>query len=750
MIEYVAEIATYAGLLLAYVVLLVLAVRHRIRRDRRQRLLAWALALAALWTLVLGLVGLLTSGPWWDYAWLRLAEIGLVLLALVTAEFAAAFVERRGWLRVLVAVAGILVVAAVAIDMASAYIPRVDLPLVALPVGPVELGSLLLLAAWFAATCRAWWTAIVALRDVRGYKHRNRVRYLTLALLAFLPADLLIVARIEPNAYIGFLARLLGFCIVTVTLLRYDLPDIRRLGLGSLRIVLLATVSALLYTVAVVGTILATGSFREMARLEFLLPVLLAAILGTAIIDVTVRPSLRRFFDRTVLGHTYDVQSALRSYSQQINLILDLDRLADTTLDWLRNTLRVERAAFILLSERAQDQVELRVLRSSGGTVPGPALFARDSRFVAHFRRIGRPLTQYDLDVLTWFQAMPDTERGWVRSLGAEIFIPVLLPDHPVALLALGPKATGQPYSDEDMDTLMTLAGQTATALENARLLGDLRAVQGDLERLNNELAETNRQLKRLDRAKTDFVTIASHELRTPLSQIFGYSDVLSSMKMDELGNSQMLNEFLAGISRGAKRLKRVVDAMVDVSLLETGTLRMHPVPVPLGVVVSNAIASVKSAAEQRRLTFEVEDLSPLPYIEADGTRLEQVFVSLLSNAIKFSPDGKRITISGRCDSTSRDEGYVELAVRDEGIGIDPEQQRLIFEKFYRPENPMLHSSDDVGFKGAGPGLGLAIAKGIVEAHGGRIWVESPGRDEARCPGSTFRVRLPVVARVQE
>ena len=750
MIWYLAEIATYAGLLLAYIILLVLAVRHRIRRGRSQRLLAWALALAALWTLVLGLVGLLTEGPWWSYVWHRLAEIGLVLLALTTAEFAAAFVERKGWLRGLVAVAGILVLAALAIDIASAYVPGVVLPLVALPLGPVEMGSLLLLAAWFVATGRAWWTAMVALRDVLGYKHRNRVRYLTLALLAFLPADLLIAMGVEPNASIGFLARLLGFCIVTVTLLRYDLPDIRRLGLGSLRMVLLAAVSALLYTVAVVGATLLTGSFWDLARLEFLLPVLLVAIMGTAIVDVALRPFLQRLFDRTVLGHTYDVQSALRSYSQQINLILDLGRLADTTLDWLRNTLRVERAAFILLSERAQDQVELRVLRSGGGTVPGPAVFARDSRFVAHFRRIGRPLTQYDLDVLTWFQAMADEERRWVKSLGAELFIPVLLPDRPVALLALGSKASGQPYSDEDMDTLMTLAGQTATALENARLLGNLRAVQGDLERLNNELSETNRQLKRLDRAKADFVTIASHELRTPLSQIFGYSDVLSSMKMDELGNSQMLNEFLAGISRGAKRLKRVVDAMVDVSLLETGTLRMHPVPVPLGVVVSNAIATVKSAAEQRKLDLEVEDLSPLPYIEADGTRLEQVFVSLLSNAIKFSPDGKRILISGRCESASRDDDYVELSVRDEGIGIDPEQQRLIFEKFYRPENPMLHSSDDVGFKGAGPGLGLAIAKGIVEAHGGRIWVESPGRDEEHCPGSTFRVRLPVVARVEE
>jgi signal transduction histidine kinase len=86
----------------------------------------------------------------------------------------------------------------------------------------------------------------------------------------------------------------------------------------------------------------------------------------------------------------------------------------------------------------------------------------------------------------------------------------------------------------------------------------------------------------------------------------------------------------------------------------------------------------------------------------------------------------------------------VELLVADSGIGIDPDQRDLIFGKFYRAENPMLHSTDSVRFKGAGPGLGLAIAKGLVDAHGGRIWVESPGRNEKTCPGSTFHIRLPV------
>ena len=132
--------------------------------------------------------------------------------------------------------------------------------------------------------------------------------------------------------------------------------------------------------------------------------------------------------------------------------------------------------------------------------------------------------------------------------------------------------------------------------------------------------------------------------------------------------------------------------------------------------------------------------MSPLPEIRADYGRLSQVFIGLLSNAIKYSPDGSKITISGRLAQGGE---AVEVLVADTGIGVDLEQQDLVFEKFYRGENALFHSTDEVRFKGGGPGLGLAIARGIVVAHGGEIWVESPGRDEEICPGSTFHVRLP-------
>jgi signal transduction histidine kinase len=118
-----------------------------------------------------------------------------------------------------------------------------------------------------------------------------------------------------------------------------------------------------------------------------------------------------------------------------------------------------------------------------------------------------------------------------------------------------------------------------------------------------------------------------------------------------------------------------------------------------------------------------------------------QVFRNVLANAVKFTPDGGKIDVDGR-----KLPGFVEVIVTDNGIGIDPEDQAIIFEKFTRLGNIALHSSGKTKFKGGGPGLGLHIARGIMEAHGGAVWVESPGYDEEKCPGSTFHVLIPIIS----
>jgi signal transduction histidine kinase len=152
-------------------------------------------------------------------------------------------------------------------------------------------------------------------------------------------------------------------------------------------------------------------------------------------------------------------------------------------------------------------------------------------------------------------------------------------------------------------------------------------------------------------------------------------------------------------------------------------------------------VGGLETAIQERRQEVITTGLDSLPDIIADETRLHQALRNVIINSVKFTPDKGRIEIRAR---TLNGGDKVELAIADSGIGIDPEHQGLIFEKFYRVGDLNLHSTGQTKFKGAGPGLGLPIARGIIEAHGGQIWVESRGYDEETCPGSTFYIVLPV------
>jgi signal transduction histidine kinase len=157
--------------------------------------------------------------------------------------------------------------------------------------------------------------------------------------------------------------------------------------------------------------------------------------------------------------------------------------------------------------------------------------------------------------------------------------------------------------------------------------------------------------------------------------------------------------------------------------------------------VILQVVDSLKEAAQERELTIETDGLDELPTIMADSTRLYQALRNIAINAVKYTPDGGRIDIKARRIQGGQ---TVEITIEDTGIGINAEHQNLIFDKFYRVGELNLHSTGQTKFKGAGPGLGLPIAKGIVEAHGGRMWVESEGQDEKRLPGSVFHIILPV------
>jgi signal transduction histidine kinase len=273
---------------------------------------------------------------------------------------------------------------------------------------------------------------------------------------------------------------------------------------------------------------------------------------------------------------------------------------------------------------------------------------------------------------------------------------------------------------------------------------------QYELEKLvqqrTTDLQTAYDQLARMDRAKSDFINIASHELRTPLTVMQGYSQML----VDNAAVQQhdYLRQLASGIYGGTQRLGEIVNNLLDAARIENQVLAIAPAPVILAALIDFILSGFEESISQRLLDVRVVGLKDLPVIQADLDGLRKVFYHLIGNAIKYTPDGGRITISGRTLSGSQvdtPKDAVEIVIADTGIGIDPALHDLVFAKFYQTGTVSLHSTGKLKYKGGGPGLGLAIARGIVEAHAGRIWVESPGYDEEKCPGSQFHVVLPIV-----
>jgi signal transduction histidine kinase len=247
-----------------------------------------------------------------------------------------------------------------------------------------------------------------------------------------------------------------------------------------------------------------------------------------------------------------------------------------------------------------------------------------------------------------------------------------------------------------------------------------------------------------MDRVKTDFITIASHELRTPLAQVKGYTDILTTLNDDRVLTFKQLREIVGQVHRATDHLESVISAMLDASQLDVAGVQMNFTTTTLDSVLSLALEPLTDPMRERRIRFLQSGITELPPLEADLRRLSQAFGNVIGNAVKYTPDHGQITVIGTVVPGQSGRQYIEVTVADSGIGIDPQFHELIFEKFFRIGNIQFHSTGNTKFRGAGPGLGLPIARGIIVAHDGRIWVDSEGEDEERLPGSRFTIILPL------
>jgi two-component system NtrC family sensor kinase len=300
-----------------------------------------------------------------------------------------------------------------------------------------------------------------------------------------------------------------------------------------------------------------------------------------------------------------------------------------------------------------------------------------------------------------------------------------------VLIARLERTGTTPPTQSELFDSAVRLGHvleERTREVEDAR--AEFRALRANLDQIvrqrtralaesETQLREKNAELERQSKIKAEFISIAAHELRTPLTSIVGYLDLFTEGRFGEL--PALLVRPMSAVQRNSHRLKRLVNDMLDVSRLESGTLRLRRGPVDLGEVVNDVVSELEPIARGRELHVATH-IEPVEAIDADRDKLHQIAMNLVHNAIRYTPEQGEIVID--VDEAPHERypgGWARLRVRDNGVGIEEEDRKRIFDPFLHAQPVKHHSSQEPD----SAGLGLFIARGLVELHGGLITVDS-------------------------
>ena len=269
-------------------------------------------------------------------------------------------------------------------------------------------------------------------------------------------------------------------------------------------------------------------------------------------------------------------------------------------------------------------------------------------------------------------------------------------------------------------------------------------ALSEQLQQKLTELQAAYHRLKQLEEAKSSFIAVASHELRTPLTVIHSYTQMLKILPA--IKEDPTAKELFDGLNKGIDRLQDIINDMVSVVRVELSRVDFELLPVSIRTIIRAIERKQAKTCAERNITLTAQVAEDLTMVNGDGEQIESAINRIVGNAIKYTPDHGQVTITAQMlHKRSEQLPFVEIIVADTGVGISLDKQKEIFEKFSTAANVALHSSSKTEFMGGGAGLGLPIAKGIIESHNGRIWVESDGHDPDNLPGSKFFILLPAL-----
>ena len=437
---------------------------------------------------------------------------------------------------------------------------------------------------------------------------------------------------------------------------------------------------------------------------------LLKTFADQAVIAIENARLFRALQERTgELTRSVEKLTALGEVSQAVSSTLDLETVLDMITERARQLAGADGGAiyeydevteqFHLRATRNVDASLIQTLRATplrkGEGVMGRATETREPIQIGDIAAPG-VYESHLRDVLI------------VAGYRALLSVPIVREGQIIGSLSLNRKAPGE-FSEEIIDVLRTFATQSALAIQNARLF--------------HEIEDKSRQLEAASRHKSEFLANVSHELRTPLNAIIGFSEVLSERMFGDLNEKQ--DEYLKDIYASGQHLLSLINDILDLSKIEAGRMELEVTDFDLPSAIDNALILVRERASRRGITLRRAIDDRVGTVRGDERKVKQVLLNLLSNALKFTPEGGRIDVRA-----AMNEGMAEISVVDTGVGIAPEDQEAIFEEFRK-----VGTADK---KVEGTGLGLTLCRKFIELHGGRIWVKSEVGQ-----GSTFTFTIP-------
>ena len=562
----------------------------------------------------------------------------------------------------------------------------------------------------------AVYVLIKRLRHSTGIE-KQQLKYMMygiLAMLGLLTITVLIpVIVLNTTAFVPFapLYTLVFLGMTTYAIVKHRLLDIRLIVARAMAYTLLVGLVGAFFAIS---TVVATAFFLQ--DLTTTQQIFLYTTL-TMIVAFTFQP-LKRLIqdvtDKVFFKGRYDSSELLSSLTKIMATTLRLDDITKNILQKLLPDMRVGKGVFVLIDKGKVETIE------SAGFDEKQEFTGTDIISLLERKK-----------VLFYEEENLKSIKNIMRRLDATVSVPLEVKEGELGVLLLGHKLSGEIYTDQDIKLLQILSPEISIAIQNAKAYEEIRrfniTLQKEIQKATVDLKFANESLKELDETKDEFVSVVSHELRTPMTAVKSYVWLALNGKAGPLNDK--MRSYLEKVYQSSERLIDLINDVLDVSHIETGRINLDIQPISLLKVADDVVTTLAARADEQKIKLILEKDTHVPMVLVDSMKLNEIFVNLIGNALKFTKPGGSITVS-----FAKKENVVETSVTDTGIGISQTDLKKLFTKFGR-----IYKSYSTIAQSTGSGLGLYITKNYIDKMNGKIWVNSESGK-----GTTFTFAFPI------